>query len=734
MMTEPVQPEESSSAAPVVDPGSTPALADSGVLNPADQEADGPAAKRQKLGHQDPASKAEVPRDADRRQGVAPIKAEYLISDEVRKTTDDDAAEASIATDNPAQGKADIGGAGKKGRGKKKSGGQNQSRSWGYFEDTLKLCNSRILSNEFSPRPCKFGERCNMCHDVRKYLREGRRADAETLDGKCPVFEKQGRCPAGWKCRFVKSHSREIEHDDGRKELVLVQNSEEMAADQDPDSRPGIVNITSGDVKWDLARKRVTLEKSEAYTKWLDRETDIMRKLYNLKSDQESGRPDPAAVEELRAQFTEPPLKPSEKRKVYFGRETPVLAPLTTQGNLPFRRLCVELGAQITYSEMAMGLPLVQGQKGEWALMRAHESETLPPRYTPNKEAIVEGYENSKDLKWGAQISGNQAWVAMKATEALTRYLPHLRVVDLNCGCPVDQVYQSGAGSGLLDTPSKLEKMVRGMNAVSGEVPITTKLRTGVRDGKPTAERLIERLAFGGTDQRDRLGAPGCAAITLHGRSRQQRYTRKANWEYISECAALISSYRDKRDNITDTATMPDESTQANNKDGKIYFIGNGDCYSHVDYFDHIDKAKVDTVMIARGAMVKPWIFEEIEKGQYLDKSASERLGYIEKFVRYGLENWGTDEVGLGFTRRFLLEWLSFTYRYIPVGILEHLPPSLNDRPPKYRGRNDLESLLASDNYKDWIKISEMFLGPAHPNFTFQPKHKSNSYEIEAEG
>ncbi|KAG4217378.1 hypothetical protein PC116_g34141 [Phytophthora cactorum] len=110
---------------------------------------------------------------------------------------------------------------------------------------------------------------------------------------------------------------------------------------------------------------------------------------------------------------------------------------------------------------MAMGMPLVQGQKGEWALMKAHESETVPPRFTPEPGVVVKDYDNTKDLKFGAQISGNQPWVVMKATEALTQFLPHLRVVDLNCGCPIDMVYESGAGSGLLDTPSKLEKMVR---------------------------------------------------------------------------------------------------------------------------------------------------------------------------------------------------------------------------------------------------------------------------------
>ncbi|KAI7375157.1 hypothetical protein KC336_g20056, partial [Hortaea werneckii] len=103
-------------------------------------------------------------------------------------------------------------------------------------------------------------------------------------------------------------------------------------------------------------------------------------------------------------------------------------------------------------------------------------------------------------------------------------------------------------------------------------------------------------------------------------------------------------------------------------------------------------------------------------------------------FVRKGLEYWGSDEIGVGTTRRFLLEWLSFACRYVPVGLLEYLPPRFGDRPPAFRGRDELETLLSSGNYKDWIKISEMFLGPAHKDFNFQPKHKSNSYEIEAEG
>ncbi|RKU44575.1 tRNA-dihydrouridine synthase 3 [Coniochaeta pulveracea] len=660
-----------------------------------------------------------------KRKGHALIKEEFLIPATVRRDYDDDAAEVQgevervlDSRDAPKDGK-------------KKKRGQNKEREFGRFADQLRLCNSRAHTPEFSPRECPKGDKCNALHDLRKYLEDGRRGDLDTFNGICPVFETYGRCYSGWPCRFVKSHMEEVEHEDGRKELVLAEDPTKKVQynGEEDEMSPGVVNVVSAQTKIAFSKRKINLDKSDQYVKWLERDISIYNRCHQKTKEQEV-RENLEGMQEYRAQFVEPPLRASEKRRLYFGPETPVLAPLTTQGNLPFRRLCVELGAQVTYSEMALGLPLLQGQKADWSVMKAHQTELIPPRV---KTTVVD-YDNFKDIKFGAQIAAHAPWIAIKSAEALSRYLPHLREININCGCPIDMLFKSGAGSALMDAPSKLERMVRGMNVVSGDVPITVKIRTGVKDGKPTAAKLIERLAFGSVDQRDLLGAPGTAAITLHGRSRQQRYTKEADWGYIAECAALIKSYHEKKDDMQDTIREAEENTLANSLNGKMYFIGNGDCYSHVDYYDHIEKAKVDSVMIGRGAIIKPWIFEEIEKGQYLDKSASERLTYIEKFCRYGMEAWGSDELGIGYTRRFLLEFLSFFYRYVPVGVLDHLPPSLNDRPPAYRGRDDLETLLASDNYKDWIKISEMFLGPAHPDFKFQPKHKSNSYEIDAEG
>ncbi|UKZ75375.1 hypothetical protein TrVFT333_003058 [Trichoderma virens FT-333] len=657
----------------------------------------------------------------DRVKGMAPIKKEYLIDmsgsqNERSSAVDDDAAEGRGSNDRDQRDGQDSRDRGKKG--KKKAKGQNIDRSFGRFDDAIPLCNSRAYSSEFSPKECPYGDGCKMCHDLRKYLSEGRREDVEALGGKCPAFEAYGYCASGWKCRFVKSHMQEIEHADGRKELVLSDNrppkvepkeppkEEESASTEtseekgskfedrgksEDELRPGIFNVVTMGQKIELNRKRLDFTKTDQYIQWLNHEAGISQDFHHRRKDQPA-----LGIEDLRARFVDP-----------------------------------QLGCQATYSEMALGMPLLQGSKPDWTLMRAHKSEITPPKMNPGAIPLFDDYNHSRDLKFGAQISGSAHWVVTKAADVLSRYCPHLRVIDLNCGCPIDKVFKSGAGSALLDASGKMERMIRGMNAVSGEIPISAKIRTGVRKDRSTATQIIGKLAFGSREHRERLGAPGCAALTLHGRSREQRYTKTADWGYIGECAALIKTYNDEKAKITDTIAEPDESTLSNAKDGRMYFLGNGDCYSHVDYYEHIEKARVDTVMIGRGALIKPWIFEEIEKGQYLDKSSTERLGYIEKFVKYGLEAWGSDELGIGFTRRFLLEYLSFAHRYVPIGLLEHLPPRLNDRPPAYKGRDEMETLMASDNYKDWIKISEMFLGPVHPGFQFQPKHKSNSYEAE---
>ena len=88
---------------------------------------------------------------------------------------------------------------------------------------------------------------------------------------------------------------------------------------------------------------------------------------------------------------------------------------------------------------------------------------------------------------------------------------------------------------------------------------------------------------------------------------------------------------------------------------------------------------------------------------------------------------------GVETTRRFMLEWMSYTHRYVPVGVLERgVTQKMTLRPMPYSGRNELETLLASENVADWIAVSEMFLGKPGKGFAFVPKHGSKSYSRES--
>ncbi|KZV79694.1 zinc finger dihydrouridine synthase [Exidia glandulosa HHB12029] len=661
--------------------------------------------------------------------GVAPIKAEYIISAEPKEFVDDDAAEGATGTherggdgdgdERPSKRAKMNRQDRKKNRGANKGRRFTKSTDGGGVQLCFKVANGGA---------CDRGDSCKFSHDIPAYLaskdpdilfpfpdaltaeppfvrprERNPNALYESVDAStvCSGFLATGECKQGWKCRFLGAHVRTGE--DGTLELVKFETPGEKDKDADEEC-----NFVGFQVLKALHGRKYPLPLATAYLKSLEEKDKADAAAARaakaaasdaaaVQQDAEATTVDPPAVPEAAAAVKEEdttmadvdaqkdtpdvPMRPQEKRRLNWTGKT-YLAPLTTVGNLPFRRLCVSLGADITCGEMGLATSFLQGSREEWSLVRRHPSERT----------------------FGVQLCGNKPTSLVTAAEAIARECgPNIDFVDVNCGCPIDLVFQTGAGSALLDAPSKLSKIVVGMSKVLGEIPVTIKLRTGVKDGKNTAHKLMPRLPR----------EFGVGAVTIHGRTRQQRYTKLADWDYIKQCVETLRQ-------ATDDENLP-----------TIPIFGGGDCFSYESYKTSMEQSGVDGIMIGRGALIKPWLFTEIKEQRSWDISSRERLELIRQYCEFGLNHFGSDTTGVNSTRRFLCEALSFQYRYIPVGLLERLPAQLNERPPAYRGRDELETMLASGNVKTWVEISEMFLGKAPEEWVFTPKHKSNAYGSE---
>lgn len=142
---------------------------------------------------------------------------------------------------------------------------------------------------------------------------------------------------------------------------------------------------------------------------------------------------------------------------------------------------------------------------------------------------------------------------------------------DLNAGCPVPKIVKNGEGSALLKDPQLVHDCISAMCDVT-TIPVTIKIRKGFEHGDNCAVEIAKAAE-----------AAGAAAITVHGRTRQQFYDGKADWEAIAAVKKAV----------------------------KIPVIGNGDVMSGADALRMMDETGCDGVMIARGALGNPWIFEE---------------------------------------------------------------------------------------------------------------------------
>lgn len=582
--------------------------------------------------------------------GVCDIKKEYVLKKEEKIVNDDGVNKRKISESDEFEAKKTKTDNNKEEASRCKRKGQNKARPKTFQDDKQnKPCPSIVnLISKDELKPCQFNN-CKYIHNPLDYIK----SKLPDLGNDCHLYNTRGRCPRGISCRYGSSHIT----DEG---FNIV--DEEKASKWKEDTK----NTLQHSIQILLQKRKYDFSLSENLVKSLD--IRKKKQINNPSNDSINSEELNEYNHKIGPVLDEDIVKllPRERKKINWTDKL-YLSPLTTVGNLPFRRICKEYGADITCGEMALCESLLKGMKQEWALVKRHESEDL----------------------FGAQICGNNAYAIGKVSQLLKENT-ELDFIDLNLGCPIDLVYKKGGGSGMMHRIPALELSVKSASQIL-DIPFTIKMRTGVYQDKKIAHTIIPKVVDW-----------GASLITLHGRSREARYTRLADWEYIEVCAKAASPC-------------------------PVY--GNGDILSYEDYVNSRKTApNIQGVMIGRGALIKPWIFNEIKEQKLYDISSHERFEIIKKFTKFGLEHWGSDTQGVENTRRFLLEWLSFLYRYIPVGLLERPPQKINERPPLYFGRNDLETLMASGNCADWVKISEMVLGPVPDGFKFLPKHKANSY------
>ena len=579
-------------------------------------------------------------------QGYVPIKTRFLVP----------TSEAPVL--NVAAAKKQSSGQNRTGKSRKQLKREREE----MMKSKGTICNSIARTGK-----CKFGDDCKFNHDVQAFLAQ-KPAD---LPGECLYVSHTGECPFGVSCRFYGSHDAVAARRGQASPPPTVAAAPELEKlDREallalrlpipvPEALNAELNVLDKDLQAKLRRRQVAFPRSdEALSRMGVKSSKHYARLgEGKKSNFQVERGDNEVARRT----------PRERKEVDF-RNKLYLSPLTTVGNLPYRRICKTFGADITCGEMALATNILQGQASEWALLKRHASEDF----------------------FGVQIAGGYADSVTRAAELISREMD-VDFIDVNMGCPIDLLCNKGGGAALMKKPNRIKAIAQCASPVI-DVPLTLKMRKGYYDGKDICHEFVQEIS-----------GWGARALTLHGRTREQRYTKCADWDYIERCAKLA---------------------------GDLPVIGNGDIFNFEEYNAHVAGGNVSTVMIGRAALIKPWIFQEIKEQRHIDISATERLDMLKFYCANGLEHWGSDSKGVETTRRYMLEWLSFLHRYVPVGLLEVLPQSLGMSPPAYYGRTDLETLLASSKVDDWIKISEMLLGPTPANFSFVPKHRSYSYKV----